>query len=487
MLKQDTPLRWASCLIAACFMFSFNSALAQDDSSLSSLFENTLTCLVVEPLLADANVQPLYQQTAEGCTAIIPNDDRASNYFSDASCLQAIDYAPTSLLSHCALLTDPSSLGEGDGLVEQQWTQSPGTRLDLGARSLDGVQQPYLQRSIYRTIESTRGTCQLEMRVYSPAPGVRSQGSLLAFHGGSWSARGFGFFGLELTIPHFIDKGFVVYAPFYRLLGTSEGSDACNDASIVDVVDDAEAALTWVRENAQRFGSAAKPVVFGQSAGAHLAGSLAVNFPEDVAAGVLFYPPTDFTDFALRVREGYYTNSQGLSILDRVIGMSANEADLNVSPIPENSFPIRIVEEGLTLPPIFMLHGMQDDLVEARQPIRLCDALAGRELLPLDQDAPVLSGLSEVLDCGSESELHLIQEGKHALDVCVLDTRIPTDLCPSGSSASRSAVSAAIGVAGEFAVAAHQSSTVPARRSSGGAVSLCLLILGLSCALRRCR
>jgi hypothetical protein len=193
------------------------------------------------------------------------------------------------------------------------------------------------------------------------------------------------------------------------------------------------------------------PVVFGQSAGAHLAASLVLDRPDEVAAGVLFYPPTDFTDFVQRVRNGRYDNTAGLSILDNVIGGSAATADLNASPIPENSFPIRVIEQDLTLPPIMMLQGMADALVEARQSQRLCDALAGRALLDADQDLSIIESLREVIDCSDSSSLHLIREGRHALDVCIGSTIVPTDLCFSGSEASRKEVASSIREAVIFA------------------------------------
>lgn len=475
-------------LAFAAISLSFSQqALAQSNPSLSSIFQSSLACALVEPLLADGDVAQLYVSDAGACTSVDPDSSAEATYFTDANCSTPINFSPTSLFSHCQVLLDASQLGEGQGLVENSWTLSPGTRIDLGARSLDNVAQPYLQRSIYRTVDTTAGTCNLEMRVYSPKPGSSGNGSLLALHGGSWSARGFGFFGLELSIPHFTEQGFVVYAPFYRLLGDSEGSAACNNASIVDITDDASAALEWVRNNAQTYGSTTKPVVFGQSAGAHLAVSLAVNYPEDVAAGILFYPPTDFTDFALRVRNGNYTNSQGLNILDKVIGVSAEAADLNATPVPENSFPIRIVEGGLDIPPLMMVHGLQDDLVEARQSIRLCDALAGRELMDVNTEVQPLTQLREVVSCGSDSTLQLIQEGQHALDVCVADTLIPTDLCPSGSAASRIEVSDAIGDALVFANTAIREELPVTRTQSGGGASSLWFILIFSVFVRVCR
>ncbi|WP_088920311.1 alpha/beta hydrolase [Granulosicoccus antarcticus] len=402
-------------------------------------------------------VTPLYRQEQGRCVSRVP-DELDQDYFSDAGCEIPVAFEPTTLASHCELLLNADQLGEGQGInTPPVWTLPPGTRLDVGARSLEGVQQPYLQRQIYRTVQTLRGECALEMRVYAPSPVSEGEQrpSLLALHGGSWSSRGFGFFGLEMTIPHYVDAGFVVYAPFYRLLGDSEGSAACNEASIEQISDDAAAALDWVQIHATDYGSSPKPVVFGQSAGAHLATSLAVNRSSEVASAVLFYTPTDFTDFALRAQQGFYTDEQGLGILERLLNVSADEADVSASPIPENSFPLRIVQEGIDIPPVFMVHGMQDGLVEARQSVRLCDALAGRQLLALDAEVEQPDTLREIVQCGAgsgaSSQLQLIREGEHALDVCLAGALLPTDLCPSGSEASRQEVASAIGDAVSFA------------------------------------
>lgn len=479
--------------LAVALLGSGELVHAQSLPDIKDLFQNELACALVEPLLAQMPVEPLFLQQGTDCVATVPDEQAGLSYFADDQCRVPVDFTPTSLRDHCAVLLDASLLGEGDGAMADTWTLPPGARMDVGARSLDGVNQPYLQRSIYRTVATARGECDLEMRVYSRHPQASGQQSLLALHGGSWSARGFGFFGLELTIPHFVNQGFVVYAPFYRLLGESDGSVACNGATITEVVEDAEAALLWVQNNASTFGSAATPVVFGQSAGAHLATSLAVNKASDVSAAVLFYPPTDFTDFALRVQGGFYTNAQGLGILERVIGSSADAADISASPIVENSFPLTIVEQDLSVPPVFMLHGMADDLVEPRQSVRLCEAIARTTLTATEQSVPVPAGLSEIRACGADSSLQLVTEGLHALDVCFAGTFLPTDLCPSGSEDSRQVVSESIGSAVAFATMHAElvdeqptadpnepATDPPSSNSSGGSVSFWLAgLLGL--------
>jgi len=357
--------------------------------------------------------------------------------------------------------------------VSDSWTLHPGNRLDLGARSLESVTQPYMQRLVYRQVQTAGGRCDLEMRIYKKHPATIGQRSMIMLHGGSWTSRSFGNLGLELAVPHFVDKGFVVYSPFYRLLDNTDSSIACNQAQFNEIVADANAALDWVLDNASQYGSSGLPVVFGQSAGGHLALSLSVNRPSSVSGAVLMYPPTDFTDFLQRVQSSAYTNPQGLSVLERVVGTSPESVSLNLPLVLENSFPARIASEGDVWPPMFIVQGSDDDLVESRQAVRLCDALARRQLGPVNQEVGDASKLRDVVSCGSAttpaSTLHLIQQGKHALDVCI-NPSVP-NLCLSGTAASQSFVSDSISEAVNFAVASHTASGGQGSTSGGSSAT----------------
>ncbi|MEE9321633.1 MAG: hypothetical protein V3U76_14390, partial [Granulosicoccus sp.] len=94
-----------------------------------------------------------------------------------------------------------------------------------------------------------------------------------------------------------------------------------------------------------------------------------------------------------------------------------------------NSFPDRIAENPGVVPPVFMLHGKNDTLLPYRQSVRLCNALTGNP-----QFGPAVLNseqgeLREVIACDTQgSELHLLAEGKHALDMCIAD-----ELCLAGS------------------------------------------------------
>jgi len=124
-----------------------------------------------------------------------------------------------------------------------------------------------------------------------------------------------------------------------------------------------------------------------------------------------------------------------------------------------------------------IVHGMADDLVEARQSVRLCDALAGRQLLALDAEIDQLDNLRRTITCGAGSQLQLIDEGQHALDVCLKDVLIPTDLCPSGSSSSRQEVSLAIAEAVDFALLASAGEQPSIRVGGSGSGALSPVVL----------
>lgn len=459
-------LRCAGVALGIAAWIGSTPAAAQS-ISLSDVFRSALACQLVEPALADMPVAELFRRDRAVCVAGLP-DAADTAWFADRECTLPVPVEPTSQARWCAALLDEGRLGEARGVgALPVWTRSPGSRLDLGARSLDGVLQPWLARETFRTIDTPRGRCSLEMRIYAPAPVVDGRAAdnapsagasgrpLIAWHGGSWSNRGFGSFGLELTIPHFTARGFTVYMPFYRLLGDSDGSAACQQADFEnDIVADAHAAVDWVRDNGSRYGTQGRPVLFGQSAGGQLAARIAVDRPDDIAGAVLFYAPSDFTDFALRAQSGAYADEQGLGILERVLNGPLDSADISTAPIAPNTLPLRILRDGIDAPPMFMLHGDADTLVEPRQSVRLCDALAGRQLPATDEPVAATRGLREVTSCGSDSTLHRVSQGQHALDVCLLAGPLPLDSCLSGSEGSRERVADAIGSAAVFAEAA---------------------------------
>jgi len=411
--------------------------LLNDQHALSQLLGNAAACEAGGALRAPLQRAPLYIRTDAGCVAT-QADNLAGPYYSDNVCRRTVAFIPTSLADFCNVALDPASLGNAAASVGilNHWSFSPGTQLDITALSVEGKRQPFTQRVHYKTVATEHGVCELAMRVYSIHPTAQGQKALIAFHGGSWQQRANGFLGIESMATHFVNAGFVVYAPFYRLIGDDDGNAECHNASLNDALTDAADALDWVQSNGSRFGTQGKPVVFGQSAGGHLAASLAVSRAEDIERAVLLYAPTDFRDFAARARTDADGELQGRRVLQSVIDTDINAIDLNSPLLLNNSFPTLIAAQPDAYPPIFLLHGEADSLLPFRQSVRLCNAMSGNPESGLAPFSHNLTSLRRLVRCDARgSELHLIAEGEHSLDVC-----IDGDACFAGSADSASIV-----------------------------------------------
>lgn len=455
----------AACLgIVAGFVMA--TSLPTQAQSVGDFAASVAGCAIIGESRASMPVEPLFQRDGGQCVAMNPRGSSildSLSWFEDASCSTRVGFVPTPLVAFCAQIADGAVLGTADNIVPSTWTLTPGSRINVGVLSLNGVPQPYLQRILYATFPTPSGQCELEMRVYKSHPAATGERSLVALHGGAWRFRGFGYFGLEMTIPHLVNQGFVVYAPFYRLLDDVDGSPGCQNAELTDLVRDAETALNWVQANASRFGSSGKPVVFGQSAGAHLAGSLWLNRRDEISGAILLYPPTDFTDFTQRVQNGDYTNEEGVDILELVLGTDASEANFTASPIFENSYPQRVAEQPDDLAPMMLLHGQSDTLVEDTQSIRLCNAIAGRDIAAeLSEES---DGLRTIVSCepdnstaAVESTMHLFDQGRHAMDLCIDGNLLAEQTCPAGSNASANVIGDSVRMAAVFAQEAFDAS-----------------------------
>ncbi|MBX2886670.1 MAG: alpha/beta hydrolase [Granulosicoccus sp.] len=422
-------------LLAALFL--------SDSESLSELTANAVACQAADILQIPLERQPVYMQSEANCvTSSSLTDDQV--VFGDSACTEPLNTVDTSLNDFCDVALSSNRLGNAasDESTLQRWSLSPGNTFDIGSLSLTGMLQPWMQRVKYKTVFTERGECQLEMRIYTSHPSATDRTPVIAFHGGSWQHRGSGFLGIETTATQFVNSGFTVFAPFYRLIGTDDGNSECNNADVDAALADTQDALDWVLSNSERYGSVGKPVLFGQSAGGHLAASLAVNRSDDISRAILLYAPTDFRDFAEQIQQGQYTGRQGQRILQAVTGQSIDSLDLSSPLIANNSFPQIIAAQPDAYPPFYLLHGQSDSLLPYRQSVRLCNSLAGNPISgpafinPDETDLRTVvnrTDLRTVVNCDSKgSELHLIQQGKHALDLC-----IAPELCFAGSPESR--------------------------------------------------
>ena len=261
---------------------------------------------------------PVYHMDNGSCVAAPVTGPPSGPYYTDASCVDEVAFSPSDETMFCqALFGDAAETLLGNPAAWQAvgnqpndvlpsfeslpWSTVPSTELDLGTVTLADNKLPYMKQLRYKVVDGvSRGTgvCELEMRVYKNDITATGLKPLIALHGGTWKHRGSSFLGLEAGVSQFTERGFIVFAPFYRLVTTGDGNDECNGASWREITADVESALDWVRANGAAFGATTDKVnVFGQSAGGHLAAWLAAHRPDDVRKALVFYAPLDILDF----------------------------------------------------------------------------------------------------------------------------------------------------------------------------------------------
>jgi acetyl esterase len=114
-----------------------------------------------------------------------------------------------------------------------------------------------------------RGGVELKAYVFSPegTKGGRPRAAIVLFHGGGWAIGEPGWaFG---RAQHFAERGMVAVAAQYRL--------SHENITPLDAIDDARAAIRWVRSHAGDLGVDPKRIAaYGWSAGGHLAACAAI-------------------------------------------------------------------------------------------------------------------------------------------------------------------------------------------------------------------
>ena len=175
--------------------------------------------------------------------------------------------------------------------------------------------------------------------VYAPTGGQDTARPVIVFiHGGGWRAGDKA--GYEFAGRAFASLGFVTVVPNYRL---------SPEAHFPDFVEDGAAAIRWVRENiAERGGDPDRIVMVGHSAGAHIAGLLAMDESwlggdrEAIAGWVGMAGPYDFLPLDTPSTRGAFSRAPDLAATQ----------------------PINFAGEGD--PPALLLHGALDDVVKPR-------------------------------------------------------------------------------------------------------------------------
>ncbi|WP_156760214.1 alpha/beta hydrolase [Microbacterium karelineae] len=189
-------------------------------------------------------------------------------------------------------------------------------------------------------------------------PDVADPAIVVFLHGGGWrrGSRAMFYPGVseEDSFGRIVAAGFAVASVDYRLSG---------EAIFPAQADDVAAALAWIRSiGAEEHGlDASRIVVWGESAGGHLAAMAAVTDPE-IAGAVCWYAPTDLLAFP----QGDEPETTREALL--IGGSVASRPD-----VARRASPRHHLHAGI--PPFHLAHGEDDSFVPAAQSTTFAEAV----------------------------------------------------------------------------------------------------------------
>ena len=231
------------------------------------------------------------------------------------------------------------------------------------ARPADGV--ALLRGAVHAVPDGSRP---LSVDLWLPEDATGPVPVIVFVHGGAWRTGlrddpGPRFRAWEPgPFARLAQAGFAVACPDYRLSG-----EAPHPAQR----DDLAALLAWLGSRAGDLAiDTTRTVLWGESAGGHLAALTALTQPAGTISGcVTWYAPTDLPALAEDRPEGTYDAQDPASFEALLLGgapAALPEAARDASPV---------THVGAGAPPFLLLHGTDDALIPARQSVRLADAL----------------------------------------------------------------------------------------------------------------
>lgn len=180
---------------------------------------------------------------------------------------------------------------------------------------------------------------------------------ILVLHTGGWNSGSPDEF--KTWIDHLVAKGFAVAALAYRLAPRWSWPTQANDV---------QDALRYLSKNHGSYNLQADQfILFGRSAGGHLAQTAMSTTDVGIRGCIAFYAPADLVYAYEKGREDDVLSS--LQLLRDFMGGSLSEKPgsyKEASPIFQ--IPVQA-------PPVLLVHGEQDTLVSPRQSMRYFDAL----------------------------------------------------------------------------------------------------------------
>lgn len=398
------------------------------------LLVNTLRCKKSLSKRPSLERHPSFYTLSENnnCTQVSKNPMLSGDYFTDSQCRNKVKLYSEKALDYCLREFDVLEthygnskdrpieipLGKVSDLenLKPSWTFGYTSTIPQSVWSNTYTEVPLLSRQTYKVA----GKCHLEMRVYKKAS-YKNGIPLMVIHGGGWEGRsGTGHF-IESQISHFTEAGFVVYMPFYRLINNVQAGPDCHGYQIQDSVTDLEDAFLWVLKNNKLFTQSHKKIrVLGQSAGGHMAISLALSYPQLIHKIVPMYGMPDFPDALKQLKDGLYKSKY----LRRIFSVFLNNKDFKditgkEDIILDNELLTPVENRYQDFPKVFAVHGTKDDIVPFSQSTRLCNALSGNlENGPVPTHGLQFTDGLARFNCGNlGGQLVLLENENHHFDV----------------------------------------------------------------------
>ncbi|MEV6754623.1 alpha/beta hydrolase [Streptomyces sp. NPDC051214] len=206
------------------------------------------------------------------------------------------------------------------------------------------------------------GARPLELDLWLPVDAGNGPAPLVLFvHGGAWRRGRRDDMGLRTRdwnpgpLARIAAAGFAVACADYRLSG---------EATFPAPLDDLRAALRWLRLRAPELGvDTARTVVWGESAGGHLASLLALDPAVAASGAVIWYAPSDLT-----VPRGPFDPHSAATPEALLLGA----APAAVPEAARAASPVTRVHRDA--PPFLLVHGERDTMV----PVTHSETLAAR-------------------------------------------------------------------------------------------------------------
>jgi len=207
---------------------------------------------------------------------------------------------------------------------------------------------------------TTTGFRPLHLDLYRQSGAATPRPLIVFVHGGGWAhsnpRAGAGFLDFPVLLAHLAERGYVVASIAYRLSG---------EAPFPAQLEDLQAAIRFLRGNAERFGIDGTQVgLWGMSAGAHLAALNAVNCATGtcVQGFVGWFGAYDIATYMRDQRDA--TNIRALFRC----GAAACATD-----VVDRASPIRYADG--TDPPALLIHGQDDTNARSSQSERFAQQL----------------------------------------------------------------------------------------------------------------